>query len=194
MIPETEQRPDPAGPGHPALRWIDAVGAACARLGEVLVAAIAVMLCFEVVARYVFNAPTIWAQDIAIVCQVWFTYLGMAYVLRQRQLIRITALLALAGPMLRRLAEGLALLVILAFSLIAVIYGWDIVMDSIRLGRRQPTMLELPNWIGEIPVVVGFAMLALQALIELVRLPFAPAPVFSHSGDHGLSEAGSAGK
>ncbi|TCP61856.1 TRAP-type C4-dicarboxylate transport system permease small subunit [Rhodovulum bhavnagarense] len=155
-----------------------------------MVAAIAAMLCFEVAARYLFNSPTIWAQDIAVVCQVWFTYLGMAYVLRQRSLIRITALLALAGPALRRIADGLALLIILAFSLVAVIYGWDIVADSIRLGRRQPTMLELPNWIAELPVVVGFALLALQALAELIRLPFAPAPDFSPSGEHAPTHAG----
>ncbi|MBB4305679.1 TRAP-type C4-dicarboxylate transport system permease small subunit [Rhodobium orientis] len=175
--------PDPTGFGTSVLRLVDAAGAACARLGDVLVAAIAAMLCFEVVARYLFNSPTIWAQDVAIAFQVWFTYLGMAYVLRQRQLIRITALLALAGPASRRLADGFALLVILGFSLIAVIYGWDIVAESIRLGRRQPTMLELPNWIVELPVVVGFALLALQALAELIRLPFAPAPEFSPTGE-----------
>ncbi|MCW2306315.1 TRAP transporter small permease [Rhodobium gokarnense] len=183
MTPGTDNRPNPTGFGSPFLRLIDAAGAACARLGDVLVAAIAAMLCFEVVARYLFNSPTIWAQDIAIAFQVWFTYLGMAYVLRQRQLIRITALLALASPSLRRLADGFALLVILAFSLIAVIYGWDIVAESIRLGRRQPTMLELPNWIVELPVVVGFALLALQALADLVRLPFAPPPEFSPTGE-----------
>lgn len=169
--------------GNPVLGMIDRVGALCARLGDLLVVAIAVMLFFEVTARYVFNAPTVWAQDVAIGFQVWLTYLGMAYVLRQRQMIRITALLSLAGPMLRRCAEAFSLLVILAFSIVAVVYGWDIVAESIRLGRRQPTMLEMPNWMVELPVVLGFLLLAVQALADLVRLPFEPAPDFSPSGE-----------
>ncbi|EAU40001.1 putative integral membrane transport protein [Fulvimarina pelagi HTCC2506] len=177
-----------AGPA--VLRWTDRAGALCARLGDVLVVAIALMLFFEVAARYLFNAPTIWAQDIAIACQVWFTYLGMAYVLRQRQMIRITALVALAGPFLRRLVESFTLLVILAFCTVAVVYGIDVVVDSIRLGRRQPTMLEMPNWIVEIPVVFGFLLLGIQALADLIRLPFGPAPEFSSGGEHAPSTDG----
>lgn len=178
-----------AGPAF--LGWIDRAGALCARLGDVLLVAISLMLFFEVAARYLFNAPTIWAQDVAIAFQVWFTYLGMAYVLRQRQMIRITALVGLAGPSTRRFVEGFALLVILAFSVIAVVFGFDVVADSIRFGRRQPTMLEMPNWIVEIPVVFGFFLLAIQALADLVRLPFVPAPEFSAGGEHTPLDDGS---
>jgi TRAP-type C4-dicarboxylate transport system permease small subunit len=142
------------------------------------------MLFFEVVARYIFNAPTIWTQDVAITCQVWMTYLGMNYVLRQRQLIRIAAIASLFGPTMRKVLEGFSLLVIAAFGVIAVVYGSDMVADSIRLGRRQPTMLEMPNWITELPVVLGFALLSLQAVADLIRLPFRPAPDFNAGAEH----------
>ena len=165
------------------LRAVDLVGLACARVGYVLLALVAVVLTGDVVLRYVFNAPTIWAQDVAIAAQVWLTYLGMAFVLRQRKMIRITALLSGAGPGTRRLAEGFTLLVVIAFCAIAVFYGWRTVADSILLGRRQPTMLEMPNWISELPVVLGFLLLGVQALADLVRLPFGPAPSFSSDGE-----------
>lgn len=160
----------------------------CAVLGDILVVLIALMLFMEVTARYVFNAPTIWTQDVSVALQVWFTYLGMAYVLRQHQLIRITAILALLGPGARRVLEGFSLLVILAFCVIAVLFGWDVVADSIRLGRRQPTMLEMPNWMAELPVVLGFALLGVQAAADLVRLPFRPAPAFTPGGEHAVEE------
>lgn len=174
--------------GSRVLALVDGVAWACARLGDVLLVLITVFLTYEVVARYVFFAPTKWTQDVSIVLQIWFAYLGMAFVLRQRQMIRITALLTMAGPALRRIAEGFSLAVIAAFCLVAVIYGWDIMMDSIRLGRRQPTMLEMPNWIGELPVIVGFALLFVQAVADLIRLPFRPAPEFSPAGEHGPAE------
>lgn len=161
---------------------VDKTADICARAGEVVIVLIATMMFYEVVARYVFSAPTGWSQDVAVTAQVWFTYFGMAYVLRHRELIRITAVLGRLGPTMRRTLEGFSLLVIAAFSVIAVYYGIDIVLDSIKLGRRQPTMLEMPNWVSEIPVVLGFALLFIQSVAELVRLPFRPAPEFAIDG------------
>lgn len=172
------------------LSAVDWTADTCARAGQIMVVLIASLMFYEVVARYVFLAPTGWSQDIAVTAQVWFTYLGMAYVLRHREMIRITAILTLLGPGYRRGLEGFSLLVIIAFCVIAVTFGIDIVLDSIRLGRRQPTILEMPNWISEIPVVIGFFLLGVQAVAELVRLPFRPAPEFSPGGssDHAPDE------
>jgi len=169
-----------------ALKWVDRLSTAFGRIGDVLLVAIAAMLTYEVIARYVFLAPTEWTQDVAVTLQIWFTYLGMALVLRQRQMIRISAFLSIAGPRIRYVLEGVALVVIGSFSLIALFKGYDMIMDSIALGRRQPTMLALPNWIAELPIVVGFALLFLQSLIDLVRLPFGPPPTFSAGGEHDL--------
>jgi len=94
-----------------------------------------------------------------------------------------------AGPRLRYFFEAIALLVIGVFALIAAIKGYDMMMDSIALGRRQPTMLALPNWIAELPIVVGFVLLFLQSLIDLIRLPFGPPPSFSAGGEHDLDVA-----
>lgn len=176
-------QPFPA-PATRLLTTVDGLGNFCARLGDLIIISISVMLFYEVGARYLFNSPTQWSQDVAVTLQVWFTYLGMAYVSRQRQLIRITALLGLLPARGRQVLEGLSLIIILAFSTVAVVKGWGIVEDSIHLGRRQPTMLELPNWISELPVVIGFTLLAVQALADLLRLPFRPAPEFTPAGEH----------
>ena len=165
-------------------RFVDRMADFCGRIVDLMVILIAAMLAFEVVSRYVFVAPTQWTQDVATTLQIWFTYLGMALVLKQRQLIRITALLAIAPAWARYLLEGLALLVILAFSAVATFQGYQMFADSIAMGRRQPTMLALPNWVAELPIVIGFALLTLQALANLIRLPTGPAPVFSPGGEH----------
>jgi TRAP-type C4-dicarboxylate transport system permease small subunit len=166
------------------LRVVDWVAEACGQIGYLMVIAISLMLTYEVTARYVFSAPTQWTQDIAVTFQIWFTYLGMALALKQRQMIRITAFLAIAPQWMRYVMEALALVVIAAFSAVAAIKGYDMLVDSIALGRRQPTMLALPNWIAEIPIVIGFGLLFIQACADLIRLPFGPAPSFSPGGEH----------
>ncbi|MGE0315779.1 MAG: TRAP transporter small permease [Lautropia sp.] len=163
---------------------VDRIADLCGRIADVMVVLIAAMLSFEVVSRYVFGAPTQWTQDVATTLQIWFTYIGMALVLKERQMIRITALLSIAPARARYLLEGLALLVILAFSVVAAVQGYRMFADSVALGRRQPTMLALPNWIAELPIVIGFALLGLQSLANLIRLPFGPPPEFSPGGEH----------
>lgn len=166
-------------PLSPVWNAIDRVNHGSAIISDILVVAIAAMLFCEVIARYLFNMPTIWTQDVAVALQLWFTYLAMAYALRHREMIRITAIVSLLGPNGRRSVEAFSLLVVIAFSMMAVYYATDIMLESIRLGRRAPTMLEMPNWISELPVVIGFFLLAVQGLADLVRIPFRPAPEFT---------------
>ena len=64
------------------------------------------MITYEVVMRYVFLAPTIWAEELSRFFQIWATYIAAAYVLRHRQLIAITILVNRLGPLGRRLAES----------------------------------------------------------------------------------------
>ncbi len=173
---------------HWLLRFVDRVAEVCGHLGVLMVIFIAAVLSYEAIARYFFHAPTQWTQDISITMQVWFTYLGMALVLKEGKMIRITALLAVAPAWVRYACEALALIIILLFSIMATVKGWDVVIDSFRLGRRQPTMLALPNWIAEIPVVLGFALLALQSLAELIRLPFRGPPEFNPESEIQLDD------
>lgn len=161
------------------LRFVDRVAELSGSAGVYMIIFVTVVLTYEAVARYFFASPTQWTQDISVTLQIWFTYMGMALVLKDREMIRITALLAIAPKSVRYVLEAVSLIIIFLFSLLAVTKGWDVVADSIRLGRRQPTMLALPNWIAELPVVLGFFLLLVQSTAELIRLPFRGPPDFS---------------
>ena len=157
-------------PVNAAIALIDRAGVICSRLAGWLFFTIGLMITYEVVARYVFNAPTIWAEEMSRFFQVWAVYLGAAYVLRYRHLIRITLLTDRVGPLGRRIAEAFSLFVIGAVCVVAIIWGIDIVAESVRLHRTTSTMLAVPQWTTEIAIPVGFGLLLLQCLAELVRL------------------------
>ena len=155
------------------LQVIDRVGIVCSRLAGWLFFAIGLMITYEVVARYVFNAPTIWAEEMSRFFQVWAVYLGAAYVLRYRHLIRITLLTDRVGPLGRRIAEAFSLLVIGAVCVVATVWGVEIVAESVRFSRTTSTMLAVPQWMTEIAIPIGCGLLLLQCLAELVRLAWA---------------------
>jgi C4-dicarboxylate transporter DctQ subunit len=132
--------------------------------------AVGAMITYEVIARYVFLAPTTWAEEISEFFQIWATYLAAAYVLKHNDLIRITFLLDRAGPGLRRALEALSLLAIAVFCAVAIWYGMDIVLESIAQHRYTATILGVPKWATESAIPLGALMLLMQTLVHLVRL------------------------
>lgn len=152
------------------LKRIDQLSDAAGLLAAWFFVVIGAMICYEVIARYVFLSPTIWAEELSRLVQIWAGYLAAAYVLRHRHMIRITAITDRLGPRGRRVAESFSLIWIIIFCGYAIWWGLEIAIDSIIVGRADSTMLALPLWFSEFAVPVGFGLLLLQALAELARL------------------------
>jgi C4-dicarboxylate transporter, DctQ subunit len=152
------------------LRHIDMLSWACAWLSAGLFLSTGIMLGYEVFARYLFTAPTIWAAELSELAMVWGIFLGGAWLLRSRAHIQITLLTNGLPARARRGLEMVVMLVIAAFSIAMVYYGWKIAANSFEVGRRSGTMLNLPAGIWQLAVPVGFTLLALQALAESLRL------------------------
>jgi TRAP-type C4-dicarboxylate transport system permease small subunit len=128
------------------------------------------MIGYEVIGRYVFNAPTIWAEEMSRFFQLWATYLAAAALLRHQELIRITVLTARLGPRAWRISEIFSLAVIAVFSMGAIGYGIVILLDSIRLHRTTATLFDVPQWTTELAVPFGFSVLLIQCGIEIKRV------------------------
>ncbi|MEO1192461.1 MAG: TRAP transporter small permease [Pseudomonadota bacterium] len=152
------------------LAAIDATARWSGRLAVLLFWVIGVIVVWEVAARYLFNAPTIWTEETARLVMVWGVYAAAALVLQERRLIAIDAVVRWLPPGLQRVQEIFVLLVILGFSTVAVIWGIGIVQESLAVGRASATMLRLPQWVFELPVPIGFTLLGLQALARVIRL------------------------
>lgn len=153
--------------------WYHSISRFCDALGSVaawLFFATGLMLSYEVVARYFFNAPTVWAAEIAQLFLIWGTFLSMARVLRRGQHIRIEVLTAALGETTQRYLRVFSLSVIALFSLWVIGYGWEIAHDSLERGRSTGTMLNIPNWWSQMIIPAGFSLLLLQSLAELLRL------------------------
>lgn len=168
------------------LRYVDMASWFCAWLATGLFVATGLMLGYEVFARYLFTAPTIWAAELAELAMVWGIFLGGAWLLRNRLHIQITLLTDTMPAPVRRGLEALVMLAIAAFSIAMVYYGWKIAANSFETGRRSGTMLNLPAGIWQVAVPAGFTLLAVQAAAETVRLlrgERAESPVDDSGGD-----------
>jgi TRAP-type C4-dicarboxylate transport system permease small subunit len=143
----------------------------CCMIGAVLMATTGAMLTYEVVARYFFVRPTIWAAELSQLCLIWGCLLAMPYLLVMRRHITVNALTNLLPRQAQKLCAGLALVVRVLFSAIVAFWGWDIFHDSFVRGRTTGSLLDLPVWISELSVPFGFGLLTAQGVVELIRLP-----------------------
>lgn len=139
-------------------------------LGACLLAATGAMLTYEVIARYFFIKPTIWAAELSQLCLIWGCLLAMGWVLSLKRHITVNAITALLPPTAQRVSVAVSLLVLITFSVVVTLWGWDIFHDSWVRGRTTGSLLNLPSWVAELAVPVGFALLTAQALVELFSL------------------------
>ncbi|QEW21955.1 TRAP-type C4-dicarboxylate transport system, small permease component [Marinibacterium anthonyi] len=139
-------------------------------IGAVLLALTGAMLTYEVIARYFFTRPTIWAAELSQLCLIWGCLLAMAHVLALRHHITVNAVTGLLPRGVQTACVAFALAFVLVFSLIVTWWGWDIFHDSWVRGRTTGSLLDLPAWVAELPVPVGFALLSLQCIAELAGL------------------------
>ncbi|MDE4099300.1 TRAP transporter small permease [Phaeobacter gallaeciensis] len=142
---------------------------ALALVAAVLFVLAGVMLTYEVMARYFFVRPTIWAAELSQFCLIWGSLIAAPWCLRERRHIRITAVISglPSGPRIG--ADVFAMAVVAVFSAVVLVYGYEIFHDSFMRGRTTGTMLDMPMWYVELSLPFGFAVLLVQSVIEVWR-------------------------
>ena len=127
-------------------------------------------IAYEVLMRYVFNSPTIWVDEVSSIIQVWATYAGLAYALKHKDMIIIDIIFRDPETIGRKILETLGLLVIIIFCMVTVWYGFGLWLDSTMKGHTTDTYLALPKWFTQASIWVGFGLLCLQALVEIIKI------------------------
>lgn len=125
---------------------------------------------YEVLARYIFNAPTTWAFEITIfLCATGYLLSG-ANVTARDQHIAITSLVEIAGPRLRWWMR-LASLVVGIFAMAGMIYAaWRSGLHAFRIWERTGTAYNSPTPAFIKPMIsIAGVLVILQLLVQLVR-------------------------
>jgi len=130
-----------------------------------------VVIAWEVAARYLFNAPTVWAHETTItLTAIGFSFSGV-YTLQRREHIRITVIYDLLSPRWQRILDIFNGTVTVAFGVLfgyaTAIVAWRAieVMETSASAWNQPT----PT-IMKTALFLGSLMLALQGIAQFVSL------------------------
>ncbi len=128
------------------------------------------MLSYEVIARYFFLSPTIWAAELSQISLIYGTLMAMPWALKSRKHIQINLVINRVSKYYKKIINILMMIVLIIFSTYVMIYGFEIFYDSFSRGRTTGSLLNLPSWIAELSVPVCFFLLFIQSIFEIVKL------------------------
>lgn len=131
-----------------------------------LVVAEIVVLFAGVVSRYVLHAPLIWSDELASMLFLWLAMLGAVVAFRRSEHMRMTALVASAGPRLRVYLDVVATCAALAFLILIVHPAYEYAADE---GVITTPALQISNAWRAAALPVGTCLMAAFALLRLVR-------------------------
>ena len=143
-----------------AIGWLVEIPAALLVLAEIGV------LLSGVVSRYVFHEPLIWSDELAGILFLWLAMLGAVVAFRRAEHMRMTALVAMAGPRTRAFLETLALVAGLVFVSLVLHPAYEFASEEVFV---QTPALELNNAWRAAALPVGFGLMLLIALIRLAE-------------------------
>ncbi len=132
-----------------------------------LVVAEIVILFAGVVSRYVLHAPLIWSDELASILFLWLAMLGAVVAFRRSEHMRMTALVASAGPSLRAYLDVVATCAALAFLLLIVHPGYEYAYEESFITTPA---LQISNTWRAAALPVGTCLMALLALLRLLRV------------------------
>jgi tripartite ATP-independent transporter DctM subunit len=142
-------------------------------LGRIIEAAAAAIVVAELVllgaattARYVFNAPLIWSDELATVLFVWLSVLGSAVALRRGEHMRLTAFVRNLSPSWRARVDALALMLVCTVLVALIAPSWDHVQS--HLISPMP-VLQISEAYREAAILVGVFLMLMTAIDKLIQ-------------------------
>jgi TRAP-type C4-dicarboxylate transport system permease small subunit len=140
-----------------------------AAIGVVCVVAMMILTTADVVARYAFNAPTMWADEIASYLLIAIVFFGLAQNLRLGNHIRIDVVTGLLPARVCLILEIVAYAAGFLFSIILLAGTWTRFDNFWVRQTTSDSILMTPLWLAMLPVVLGAAVLVLAMALGFVN-------------------------
>jgi len=158
---------DPPPAAAPRLKRLDrALELALYGLSGLLMLALTGAVLWAVAARYFFNAPPSWSEEVPRVIFLWLTYIAIAVAVRRGQSLRITVFLHRFPPLARLWLEMFmhgSIFVMLAF-----LFWHNIPVIELNRGSRM-LATQWSDAVRYWPLSVGCLLIGLYQLRLVIR-------------------------
>lgn len=125
--------------------------------GAISVGVLLAISIFEIVARYVFNAPTFWATEISTYVGVAIVFLSLAHAELNNEHVRVDAFLEKLPINIRKNFTSVANWLAVIFIALCTAEMAKYLMADYHAGIRNWGLMSTLLWIPQVPIVVGLS-------------------------------------
>ena len=140
----------------------DTLSLVTSRMAMIMVVLIVVVMFYEVVSRYVFSRPTLWANELSLWIAAFVFLFAGQYAMQQRSHIRIYVIYDMMPRWMKKTADVISLILLLFFTFSLV---WGGYTDALTRMLRMETFGTA--WDPPIPGVVKPAILFIIVLVAV---------------------------
>lgn len=150
-------------------RAADRISVFLGRVTMIMIVLLTGVMLYEVVLRYVFEAPTLWANELSLWIAGFVFLTAGLYAMQQRSHIRIFLLYDICPRWLQRVFDCIATVLIILFAAALIYGGYGEALDKLHRWETFGTAFDPPIPATLKPaVLIIVALVAVQAVINLI--------------------------
>ncbi|MDD9268768.1 TRAP transporter small permease [Paenibacillus sp. GCM10023248] len=119
--------------------WIDTCIESAALIGLLTMI---IIVTLQVMTRKLFDFVFFWSEEVTMLLLVWFSFMGIAIGFREKLHLGIDSFTHKLPPAINKALDKIIQLVILAFGIYLVSYGWDF---TVMMHESELPATGLPN-------------------------------------------------
>uniref|UniRef100_A0A832I7T3 TRAP transporter small permease n=1 Tax=Pseudothermotoga hypogea TaxID=57487 RepID=A0A832I7T3_9THEM len=144
------------------LRWVENAVVGFSIAG---VAFMVVIVFYQVIARYFFNKPPKWTEEIALVTMIWIAMLGAGIGLKNDIHVRVEVFMSVFSKKIQRLVE-IAIMVLIGY------FGVQMTRYTVMMVQRLPNRLAATGisvaWMY-VPIAVCGVLVVMCAFLKIIE-------------------------
>lgn len=156
------------------IRIVNRLSTLCGVLAVILIAVSILIVCQMVVLRYGFSASTSWQTDVVTFALVAATMLGCPYLLLIGGHVNVDIIVSKLSVNKQRLYKVISRLIVMLVGIAFAWTGGQLTHEAFHGGWLSETVAEIPLWIAYLAMPVGFSLLAVQALADILEIILMP--------------------
>lgn len=145
--------------------FFDILSLVCSRISMIGITCLVLVMFYEVVSRYAFNAPTLWANEMSLWMASFLFMLAGLYAMQQRSHIRIYVIYDIMPRWMKKMADVISVFLIWVFTFALVWGGFD--EAKLKFTRMETFGTA---WDPPIPATIKPAILIIMCLVALQAL------------------------
>lgn len=152
------------------VKIVNGINRVCIYISAFFMASIAFAVFYEIIARYIFDSPTIWSNELSSYMLQFIAFFTMGILLVEKRHVRVTFLIENLTGWKRKALELFTVFLTIPYSVILVIYGFNFTENAFRLGSKSPTLLAVPLWIPYSFIMICGVLLILSAISRMITI------------------------